>query len=113
MNGGVARLGVVFLLCRLFGVFLILLLEVGLALLVLLPLHLLLHITRSLEMLPLYRPRELIRTHVRYVLVYRCQNADAVVLVLIRSLSIALRPEIFEVPLSNNKLTSLMDLEGD
>ncbi len=49
---------------------LVLLLEISLALLVLLPLQLLLHITRGLEVLPLNRSRELIRTYVRYILVY-------------------------------------------
>ena len=87
--------------------------EIGLALLVLLPLQLLLHVTRALEVLPLNRSRELIRTHVRYILVDRRQHADAVVLMLVRPLPIALRPEIFEVPLGYNKLTSLMALEGD
>lgn len=113
MNGGVTRLGVVFLLTQLLCVLLVLLLEVDLALLVLLPLHLPLHITRSLEMLPLNWLCELIRAHVRYILVDRCQHADAVVFILICSFAVALGSEILEIPLGNNKLTSLMALEGD
>lgn len=92
---------------------LILLLEIRFVWLVLFPLHLLLHLTGCLEMLPLYCSCEFIRTDVRNVLVYRRQNADAIILVLICPFSIALSPKIFEIPLSNNKLTSLIVFEGD